>query len=242
VTRPQQHEPFLISQIDILITNCSLYCPTPSLSSLVVNHFKMRSNIISYSLGGMGCSAGVIAVGLAKELLQARTSQLCQRGCAPGILRLCEVRLEISLNPDLHPELEHRPQASTLPVHSSKRCPSRHVQHLLLTRGQHYTQGWSTMRAHRVQRCGCQQCEATYGCTAIALSPSEPVRTKSSSSNLLRLPQAYPNSRALVLSTENITQNWYFGEDRSMLIPNCLFRVGGAGIVLSNRCQLAFLQ
>ena len=51
-------------------------------------------------------------------------------------------------------------------------------------------------------------------------------------------PQAYPNSRALVLSTENITQNWYFGEDRSMLIPNCLFRVGGAGIVLSNRCRL----
>ena len=39
-----------------------------------------------------------------------------------------------------------------------------------------------------------------------------------------------------MLSTENITQNWYFGEDRSMLIPNCLFRVGGAGIVLSNRC------
>jgi len=57
---------------------------------------------------------------------------------------------------------------------------------------------------------------------------------------LLHLLQAYPNSRALVLSTENITQNWYFGEDRSMLIPNCLFRVGGAGIVLSNRCELAF--
>ena len=66
-----------VLQIDILITNCSLYCPTPSLSSLVVNHFKMRSNIISYSLGGMGCSAGVIAVGLAKELLQARMPQVC---------------------------------------------------------------------------------------------------------------------------------------------------------------------
>ena len=75
-------------QIDILITNCSLYCPTPSLSSLVVNHFKMRSNIISYSLGGMGCSAGVIAVGLAKELLQARLSRLDARGCAFGTLQL----------------------------------------------------------------------------------------------------------------------------------------------------------
>lgn len=47
--------------------------------------------------------------------------------------------------------------------------------------------------------------------------------------------QVYPNSRVLVVSTENITQNWYFGEERSMLIPNCLFRIGGAGIVLSNR-------
>ena len=59
-------------QIDILVTNCSLYCPTPSLSAMIVNHFKMRSNIVSYSLGGMGCSAGVIAIGLAKELLQVR--------------------------------------------------------------------------------------------------------------------------------------------------------------------------
>ena len=47
--------------------------------------------------------------------------------------------------------------------------------------------------------------------------------------------QVYPNSRALVVSTENITQNWYFGNERSMLIPNCLFRVGGAAVLLSNR-------
>jgi hypothetical protein len=38
-------------------------------------------------------------------------------------------------------------------------------------------------------------------------------------------------------SQENITQNWYFGNERSMLIPNCLFRVGGAAIVLSNKPQ-----
>ncbi len=47
--------------------------------------------------------------------------------------------------------------------------------------------------------------------------------------------QVYPNSTALVVSTENITQNWYFGNDRSMLIPNCLFRVGGAAVLLSNK-------
>ncbi|KAA6424520.1 MAG: beta-ketoacyl-coa synthase family [Trebouxia sp. A1-2] len=94
-------------QVDILVVNCSLFNPTPSLSAMIINHFKMRSNIVSYNLAGMGCSAGVIAV--------------------------------------------------------------------------------------------------------------------------------YPGSRALVVSTENITQNWYFGNERSMLIPNCLFRVGGAALLLSNK-------
>jgi 3-ketoacyl-CoA synthase len=44
-----------------------------------------------------------------------------------------------------------------------------------------------------------------------------------------------PNSYALVVSMENITLNWYFGNDRSMLVSNCLFRMGGAAILLSNR-------
>jgi 3-ketoacyl-CoA synthase len=104
------------TDIDILIVNCSLFCPTPSLASMVINHFKMRSNIRSFNLGGMGCSAGVISIDLAKDLLQ---------------------------------------------VHK--------------------------------------------------------------------------NSRALVISTENITQNWYRGNEKGMLLQNALFRCGGAAIVLSNR-------
>lgn len=103
-------------EVGILIVNCSLFCPTPSLTAMIVNHFKMRSNIQTYNLSGMGCSAGVISIDLAKDLLQV-----------------------------------------------------------------------------------------------------------------------HPGTYALVVSTENITQNWYFGNDRSMLIPNTLFRVGGAAILLSNR-------
>lgn len=57
-------------EIGILIVNCSLFNPTPSLSSMIVNKFKMRSDIQSYNLAGMGCSASVIAVDLARELLQ----------------------------------------------------------------------------------------------------------------------------------------------------------------------------
>jgi len=102
--------------IDILIVNCSLFNPTPSMTAMIVNKFKMRSNIQSYNLSGMGCSAGVIAVNLARDLLQ-----------------------------------HHK------------------------------------------------------------------------------------NANALVVSTENITQNFYLGTQKSMLIPNMLFRVGGAASLLSNK-------
>lgn len=102
--------------ISILVVNCSLFNPTPSLSSMIVNHYKMREDILSFNLGGMGCSAGIIALDLAKDMLK---------------------------------------------VHGS--------------------------------------------------------------------------SYALVVSTENITLNWYHGSNRSMLIPNCLFRMGGAAVLLSNK-------
>jgi len=47
--------------------------------------------------------------------------------------------------------------------------------------------------------------------------------------------QVERNAYALVVSTENITLNWYAGDERSMLIPNTLFRMGGAAIVLTNK-------
>ncbi|GFP78928.1 3-ketoacyl-coa synthase 11 [Phtheirospermum japonicum] len=101
--------------IGILVVNCSLFNPTPSLSSMIVNHYKLRGNILSYNLGGMGCSAGLISIDLAKQLLQAN-----------------------------------------------------------------------------------------------------------------------PNSYALVVSMENITLNYYNGNNRSMLISNCIFRMGGAAVLLSS--------
>ena len=100
----------------MLIVNCSLFNPTPSLASMVVHRNKMREDVKSFNLGGMGCSAGLIAVDLARDMLQA--------------------------NP---------------------------------------------------------------GCYAV------------------------------VVSTENITLNWYFGNDRSMLLSNSIFRMGGAAALLSNR-------
>ncbi|KAJ6988034.1 hypothetical protein NC653_021077 [Populus alba x Populus x berolinensis] len=56
--------------IDILIVNCSLFSPTPSLSAMIINKYKLRSNIKSFNLSGMGCSAGLISIDLARDLLQ----------------------------------------------------------------------------------------------------------------------------------------------------------------------------
>jgi 3-ketoacyl-CoA synthase len=105
--------------VDILIVNCSLFNPTPSLASMIINRYKLRSDIKSLNLAGMGCSAGLISIDLAKDLLQV----------------------------------------------------------------------------HR-------------------------------------------NAIAIVVSTENITQNWYRGAEKSMLVPNTLFRMGCAAIMLTNRSNL----
>ncbi|KAI5589752.1 hypothetical protein BDE02_05G182900 [Populus trichocarpa] len=102
--------------IGIVIVNCCIFNTVPSLSAMIINRYKLGDKVVSYSLSGMGCSAGLAAIGLAKQLLQV----------------------------------------------------------------------------HR-------------------------------------------NSYALVVSTENITGNRYQGKDRSMILINCLFRVGGAAVLLSNK-------
>lgn len=46
---------------------------------------------------------------------------------------------------------------------------------------------------------------------------------------------AKPQSTALIVSTENLTQNLYHGNERAFLLQNTLFRCGGAAILLSNK-------
>lgn len=47
--------------------------------------------------------------------------------------------------------------------------------------------------------------------------------------------QARRRSYALIMSLESVTNNYYIGEDRPKLVANCLFRMGGAAILLSNK-------
>ena len=37
---------------------------------MIINKYKMRTNIRNYNLSGMGCSAGIISLDLAKDLLE----------------------------------------------------------------------------------------------------------------------------------------------------------------------------
>jgi 3-oxoacyl-[acyl-carrier-protein] synthase III len=50
--------------IDILIINCSLFSPTPSLCALVIHEFNMRSDVLSYNLSGMVYSSTLPPVSL----------------------------------------------------------------------------------------------------------------------------------------------------------------------------------
>merc|ERR1711988_241525 len=61
---------YAAKDIDFLIVNCSLFSPTPSLCAMISHKFKFRQDVRSYNLGGMGCSANVISVDLAKQLMQ----------------------------------------------------------------------------------------------------------------------------------------------------------------------------
>ena len=89
----------------------------------------------------------------------------------------------------------------------------------------HPTKSFLTQKAEGGQTDKAAACAAGMGCSAgvIAVGLAQ------------RLLAGEPNSRALVVSTENITLNWYSGNERSMLIPNTLFRMGGAGVLLTNR-------
>lgn len=57
--------------IRILIVNCGVLNPTPSLSAMLINRYKLSHKTQSFNLGGMGCAAGITAVDIANDLLNA---------------------------------------------------------------------------------------------------------------------------------------------------------------------------
>uniref|UniRef100_A0ACD5UIS2 Uncharacterized protein n=1 Tax=Avena sativa TaxID=4498 RepID=A0ACD5UIS2_AVESA len=108
---------FLVpADMDVLILNCSVLAPIPAFTDMVVNRYKLRADVRSVNLSGMGCSAALMSVGLVRNILR----------------------------------------------------------------------------------------------------------------------EAAPGTRALIVSTEILSSTYYVGTDRTMLLPNCLFRMGAAAMILSN--------
>jgi len=63
-------------EVDFLVVNCSLFSPTPSLCAMACHHFKFRSSLRTYNLSGQGCSASLLSVDLASELLRANPNSI----------------------------------------------------------------------------------------------------------------------------------------------------------------------
>ncbi|CAM0943279.1 unnamed protein product [Alopecurus aequalis] len=56
--------------IRVLITNCTVFCPEPSMADVIVNRYKLRGDLRVMNLSGMGCCTSLTAVGLARNILQ----------------------------------------------------------------------------------------------------------------------------------------------------------------------------
>ncbi|PIN23956.1 Very-long-chain 3-oxoacyl-CoA synthase [Handroanthus impetiginosus] len=107
------------SEIDVLVVNISMLATVPSLSSRIINFYKMREDIKVYNLTGMGCSASLISINIVQNIFKTQK-----------------------------------------------------------------------------------------------------------------------NLQALVVTSESLSLGWYTGNDRSMILANCLFRSGGCAMILTNKPSL----
>jgi 3-ketoacyl-CoA synthase len=57
-------------EIDVVVVNCSIFAPTPVFTDMVVSRYKLRDDVRTVNLSGMGCSAGLISTGLTRNVLQ----------------------------------------------------------------------------------------------------------------------------------------------------------------------------
>ncbi|KAK7262402.1 hypothetical protein RJT34_29975 [Clitoria ternatea] len=63
------------SEIDILVVNISMLAAVPSLSSRIINRYKLRHDIKVYNLTGMGCSASLISLDIVKSIFKAERNK-----------------------------------------------------------------------------------------------------------------------------------------------------------------------
>ncbi|GJZ58019.1 3-ketoacyl-CoA synthase 12-likeprotein [Tanacetum coccineum] len=62
--------------IDVLVVNVSMLTCMPSLSGRIVNRYKMREDIKTYNLSGMGCSASLVSINLVQSVFKSKKNQV----------------------------------------------------------------------------------------------------------------------------------------------------------------------
>ncbi|WVZ82674.1 hypothetical protein U9M48_029913 [Paspalum notatum var. saurae] len=62
--------------VGALVVNCSGFCPAPSLAAIIAHRYRMRADVKTLNLSGMGCSAGVVGVDVARGLLLTHPATL----------------------------------------------------------------------------------------------------------------------------------------------------------------------
>ncbi|KAG9441513.1 hypothetical protein H6P81_017367 [Aristolochia fimbriata] len=75
--------------IDILVVNCNVFAPTPSLASVIVAKYGMRRNVKSYNLSGKGCSAEMIALKLAEDVMKVHPNSYALLVCTEIVTPCC---------------------------------------------------------------------------------------------------------------------------------------------------------
>lgn len=77
--------------VDLVVLNVGSFSPEPCLVSRLVRRFGMRHDVLAYNLSGMGCSAALIAVDVARGVMLARRPRattmalvVTSESCAPN--------------------------------------------------------------------------------------------------------------------------------------------------------------
>ncbi|KAL6968259.1 3-ketoacyl-CoA synthase [Sarracenia purpurea var. burkii] len=214
--------------IGILVVNCSLFNVTPSLSSVIINKYKFRNNIVNYNLSGMGCSAGLLAIGLAKQLLQVVDAPVTAYTSVPPTDNYIVTESTVNTTS------RALPSGPSMSIH-----PSCGQLALILVSffGIHIAACcWSTLAIEPWSRFAVCLCRFDAWLFHYVLCGFFfPLSLVVALFLIAPCVLVHHNSYALVVSTETLTPYSYTGNDGSKSLANCIFRVGGAAILLSNQ-------